>query len=223
MSNILESRPTSRGMFTSMTRRGFLAVAAWTAARPTVPARLTVPIHRIMDGRAHHRPERLQRLWPSLWNEAVRDYRQGGIDFEITDGPGEIRISPADNPIFVGLRRGVINLVVTDLIPMYWDSGRALAGVSTIHQGYHVCLIALRYAHGNQVALLSVNTCLHEILHVLLQDIFLKSPKWYQSGGREARVDWYATRLWLFHDGEEVRRAGEAYLRRLRAVSAGAG
>jgi hypothetical protein len=160
-------------------------------------------------------------LWPTLWTEAARDYRQGGIDFDVSDGPGEVRHSPADNPIFVGLRRGAIKLVVTDFIPMYWDGGRALAGVSTIHDGYHVCMVALRYAHGNQVAFLSVNTCLHEILHALLQDIFLKPPKWYQSSGREVRVDWYATRLWLFHDGEQVRKSGEAYLRRLRSAHAG--
>ena len=100
---------------------------------------------------------------------------------------------------------------------MYWDGGRAIAGVSTIHDGYHISMIALRHAHRNQIAFLSVNTCLHEILHVLLQDIFLKAPKWYQSGGREARVDYYATRLWLFRDGDEVRKSGEDYLRRLRA------
>ena len=68
----------------------------------------------------------------------------------------------------------------------------------------------------NQVAFLSTNTCLHEILHVLLQDIFLKAPKWYQSGSREARVDYYATRLWIFHDGKEVGKSAEAYLRRLQ-------
>jgi hypothetical protein len=204
-----------------MTRRGFLSMAAAAATSSATPARLLVPIHRILDARARNPPERVQRFWPSLWNEAARDYRQGGIDFEISDGPGEVRNSPADNPIFVGLRRGAINLVVTDTIPMNWDGGRALAGVSTIHDGYHVCMIALRYAHGNQVAFLSVNTCLHEILHVLLQDIFLKSPKWYQSSGREVRVDWYATRLWLFHDGAEVRKSGEAYLRRLRSAHTG--
>jgi hypothetical protein len=152
-----------------------------------------------------------------LWNEAVRDYGQGNISFEISDGPGEVQQSPGDNPIFTGLQRGKINLVMTDTIPMYWDGGRALAGVSTIHDGYHISMIALRYAHRNQIAFLSVNTCLHEILHVLLQDIFLKAPKWYQSGGREARVDYYATRLWLFRDGDEVRKSGEDYLRRLRA------
>jgi len=186
------------------------------AASRAAPARLVVPIHRILDGHAHNPPDRLQHLWPSLWSEAAQDYRQGGIDFDVSDGPGEVRHSAADNPIFVGLRGRAINLVVTDTIPMNWDGGRALAGVSTIHDGYHICMIALRYAHGNQVAFLSVNTCLHEILHVLLQDIFLKPPKWYQASGREVRVDWYATRLWMFHDGEEVRKSGEVYLRRLQ-------
>jgi hypothetical protein len=200
-----------------MTRRDLLAMAVPAATRSATPPRLAVPIHRILDGRAKHPPERVQHFWPRLWSEAAQDYRQGGIDFDITDGPGEVRHSPADNPVFVGLRGRAINLVVTDVLPMYWDGGRALAGVSTIHEGYHVCMIALRYAHANQVAFLSVNTCLHEILHALLQDIFLKAPKWYQSSGREVRVDYYATRLWLFHDGEEVRQAGEAYLRRLRA------
>jgi hypothetical protein len=117
----------------------------------------------------------------------------------------------------MGLQRGKINLVVTDTVPMYLDGGRALADVSTIHDGYQISMIGLRYAHRNQIAFLSVNTCLHEILHVLLQDIFLKAPKWYQTGGREARVDYYATRLWLFHDGDEVRKSGEEYLGRLRA------
>ena len=179
-----------------------------------------VPIHRILDGRARNPTGRIQHFWPSLWQEAVRDYGHGGVYFEVSDGPGEVRHSPADNPIFVGLQRGKINLVVTDVLPTYWDGGRALAGVSTIHDGYHLCMIALRYAHGNQVAFLSTNTCLHEILHVLLQDIFLKPPKWYQASGREVRVDYYATRLWLFHDGGGVRKSGEAYLRRLRAAAA---
>lgn len=194
-------------------------MAALAAARPAASARLVVPIHRILDGRARNPPDRVHRFWPNLWNEAAQDFRQGGIDFDISDGPGEVRRSPADNPVFVGLRRGAINLVVTDVIPMYWDKGRALAGVSTIHEGYHLCMIALRYARGNQVAFLSVNTCLHEILHVLLQDIFLKRPRWYQSSGREIRVDYYATRLWVFHDGDEVRKSGEVYLRRLRAAN----
>src|SRR5437016_3257590 len=110
----------------------------------------------------------------------------------------------------------IINLVLTGHIPLYWDNGRALAGVTTIYEGYHVCLIALPYAHGNRMPFLSVNTCVHELLHALLQDVFVSRPKWFQIGRRELRIDWYATRLWLFHDGGAIRRSAQAYLDRLR-------
>ena len=118
-------------------------------------------------------PEVLQRFWWSIWPEAVRDFGLGGIALQTTDGPGEVRRTAADNPFFVGLRRGVINLVLTARLPLYWDGGRALAGVTTIHEGYHVCMIALPYAHGNRTPFLSVNTCVHELLHALLPDVFV--------------------------------------------------
>ena len=112
-----------------------------------------------------------------------------------------------------------MNLVLTDHIPMKWDNGRALAGITTIQGGYHVCLIALQYAHGNQVPFLSVNTCVHELLHALMQDVFVRRPTWYQTGGREFRIDWYATGLWLFHDGAAIRKSAQAYLNRLRTAA----
>jgi hypothetical protein len=167
-----------------------------------------------------HSPEHVHRFHAAIWPEAVRDFSLGGVDLQTSDGPGEVRRSPGDHPIFIGLRRGVINLVLTDRIPMYWDNGRALAGLTTIQDGYHVCMIALSYAHGDQVAFLSVNTCVHELLHALLQDVFAKPPKWYRYGAREFRADWYATRLWLFHDGAAVRESGRVYLSRLRAAAA---
>jgi len=203
-----------------MTRRDFLWTATAAAAPFATPPRLPVPVHRILDARAHPPAVALRHFRASIWPEAVRDFGYGGIDLETTDGPGEVRLSPGNNPIFVGLRRGVVNLVLTDHIPMNWDHGRALAGVTTIHEGYHVCLIALAYAHGDQVAFLSVNTCVHELLHALLQDVFLKPPNWYQSGGREFRVDWYATRMWLFHEGAAVRESARVYLSRLRSAGA---
>ena len=172
-----------------------------------------------MDSRARCTPEQLHHFWSSIWPEAVRNFSQGGIGLQTTDGPGEIRRSPGDTPIFIGLRRGAINLVLTGYIPMKWDNGRALAGVTTIHDGYHVCLIALRYAHGDQAPFLSVNTCVHELLHALLQDVFVSRPKWYQTGGREFRIDWFATGLWLFHDGAAIRKSAQAYLGRLRSAS----
>ena len=202
-----------------MTRRHFIGIAMAGAGRSGPQARLLVPIHRVMDSRAQCTQEQLHEFWRSTWPEAVRDFSRGGIGLQTTDGPGEVRRSPGDKPIFIGLRRGVINLVLTDHIPMKWDNGRALAGVTTIQDGYHVCLVALRYAHGNQAPFVSVNTCVHELLHALLQDVFVSRPEWYQAGGREFRTDWYATCLWLFHDGATVRKSAEAYLRRLRSAA----
>ena len=103
---------------------------------------------------------------------------------------------------------------------MYWDNGRALAGVTTIYEGSHVCMVALPYAHGNGTPFLSVNTCVHELLHVLLQDVFVSHPKWFETGQREFRIDWYATWLWLFHDGAAIRESAQAYLDRLRSAAA---
>ena len=203
-----------------MTRRQFIWTAAAVPIRTGAPARLSVPIHRVMDARAQCPLEQLHRFWSSIWPEAVGDFSRGGIQLQISDGPGEIRRSPGDKPIFIGLRRGGINLVLTDHLPLYWDSDRALAGVTALHDGYPVCLIALRYAHGNQVPFLSVNTCVHELLHALLQDIFVSRPQWYQSGGREFRIDWYASRLWLFHDGAAIRESAQACLDRLRSAAA---
>jgi hypothetical protein len=201
-----------------VTRRQFI----WTASGATgsgAPARLLVPVHRIMDSRARCSPGQLRHFWWTVWPEAARDFSHGGIQLQASDGLGEVRRSPGDQPIFVGLRHGVVNLVLTDHIPMKWDNGRALAGITTIQGGYHVCLIALQYAHGNQAPFLSVNTCVHELLHALMQDVFVRRPTWYQSGGREVRIDWYATGLWLFHDGAAIRKSAQAYLNRLRSTA----
>ena len=202
-----------------MTRRHFVLTLAAATRRSSAPA-LVVPIHRITDSRARCSAEQRRQFWSAIWPEAVRNFGQGGISLQTSDGPGEVRRSPGDTPIFIGLRPGVINLVLTDHIPTKWDNARALAGVTTIHDGYHVCLIALQYAHGDQVPFVSVNTCVHELLHALLQDVFVSRPKWYQAGGREFRTDWYATGLWLFHDGAAIRKSAQAYLGRLRSAGA---
>ena len=200
-----------------MTRRDFLcAIAAVPAA---TPSHLIVPVHRIVDAKARFPAGSLQRFWQSIWPEAVTDFGRGGIALHTTDGPGEVGHTAADRVFFTGLRHGVLNFVLTDTLPLYWDNARALAGVTTLDRGYHLCLIALRYAHGNRVPFLSVNTCVHEILHALLLDIFLTRPSAYQIAEREYRIDWYATRLWLFHDGAAVRRSAEVYIDRLRATS----
>jgi hypothetical protein len=200
-----------------MTRRDFLSTAAVTGVASRTQTPLVLPVRRVMNIHTKCTPEQLRRFWWRIWPEAVRDFNRCGIQLQCTDVQGEIRLSPGDRPIFIGLERGVINLVLTDFIPMHWDNARSLAGVTTIYEGYHLCVIAIRYAHGHQFPFVSVNTCVHELLHLLLQDVFTKRPKWYQSNEREFRDDAYATRLWLFHDGGEIRKSAEGYLSHLRS------
>ena len=204
-----------------MTRRGFIFGAAATAPPGTAAEpRLAVPVRLVMDIRARYTPQHFQAFLSKVWAETVGDFSSGGILLQTSQGTGEIKRSPGGRPIFAGVERGAVNVVLTDHIPLSWDTGRALAGVTTVSDGYHVCVIALRYAHGNQIPFLSVNTCTHELLHALLQDVFVRNPKWYQADGREFRIDWYATRLWLFHDGSAIRESAQAYLDRLRGAVA---
>jgi hypothetical protein len=97
---------------------------------------------------------------------------------------------------------------------MQLDQGRALCGVTLRYRGYHLCVIALDRSHGFQLPLLSVNTCTHELLHVLLLDIFEDRPEGLAGQAREFRIDWYATRLWLFHDGAAIRGMTRNYFSR---------
>ena len=195
-----------------MTRRDFLFATALTA--PSAP--LAIPVHRIMDKRAHCTPEQPRTFANKIWPEALRDFQRAGLPLQVTDGPGEVKRRPSGRPSFDGLYRGVLNLVITDHVPMDYGD---VAGVTTLWEGYHLCVIALSSAHAHQIPYFSVNTCVHEILHALMQDIFVTRPKWYQSGEREVRTDWCATRLWLFHEGSAVRQSAEAYLRRLQTTS----
>ena len=192
-----------------MTRRSFLQTAAAKA-----PAVVTVPLRRVTDARAKCTPKQWQHWWNAIWPEAVHDFQRGGIRFQVTDAQGEIKRTASDRPIFTGLARGTVNLVITDHVPL--DYG-ATAGVTTRWDGYDLCVIALYNAHANQVPYFSVNTCVHELLHLLLQDVYLNRPKRYQTGEHETRIDWYATRLWLFGEGGAIRTSAAAYLKRLSA------
>jgi hypothetical protein len=204
-----------------MTRRGFLGAASVAVGLPASAERpVTVPVRRIVDGHAKLTAEELARFWQKIWPEAARNLGSCSVRLQTTDATGDIKRTAADRPVFVGLERGTINLVLTDHLPLYWDAGRALAGVTTIYEGYHLCLIGLRYAHANQVPWISVNTCTHELLHALMQDVYVTHPKWYQSAGREGRIDAYATALWLFRSGDAVRKSAREYVARLRAGQA---
>jgi hypothetical protein len=198
-----------------MRRRDFLSLAA----AGTLPVRrdgpLLVPVQHVLDKRA--RLYRSSYYWSQIWPEATRDLERCGIRLENTVRSGEIRRSPTGRPIFDGLDRDVINIVLTDHLPMAWDGGRALRGVTTRYDRCHVCVIALNYAHCHQIPLLAVNTCLHELLHVFMHDVFESRPPGFSGQAREFRIDVHATRLWLFRDGGEIRAAADRYVERLRS------
>jgi hypothetical protein len=177
---------------------------------------LVVPVYLIVDTRPRFTQYQMAPFSSVIWPEAVRDFRRCGIQLDMGQGTGEVRRAPSGRPFFKGLTRSAINLMLTDVIPGEWDQGKGLAGVTTQYEGHHLCLIALPRAHGHQIPFVSVNTCVHELLHVLMHDIFEPRPKGVPGSGREFRIDWYATRLWLFHDGEEIRKWAEGYLERAR-------
>ena len=129
-----------------MTRRGFLLSALAAAEAP-----LILPVLHLSDSRASFGPERIRRFSGAIWPEAVRDFARCGIRLHATAKRGEVRRSPGDRPVFAGLERGSINMVLTDAIPMAWDRGRGLQGAAKRHDGYDVCLIALNEAHPHQV------------------------------------------------------------------------
>lgn len=202
----------------SMTRRKFvsMAPAAFVAASKSA-APLTIALNQVLDSRAKLRPGQLHRFRSDIWPEAVRDFGYCGIRLQTKFKTGEIRRSPSGAPLFTGLDYGVVNFVITSRIPMEWDGGRNLRGLTTVYHGYHLCMIALEFAHGHRLPFLSVNTCVHELLHVFLHDIFESRPKGAIGATREFRIDVYATQLWLFRDGGAIRESAAAYVQRVRS------
>ena len=81
-----------------------------------------------MDSRARCTPKQLQQWWNVIWPEAFRDFDRGGIRLQTKDASGEIKRAASSRPLFTGLERGVINLVITDHVPQ--DYG-ATPGVTT--------------------------------------------------------------------------------------------
>jgi|SRR5581483_6258330 len=190
-----------------MTRREFLFSVAPAALRPARP--LPVPVHIVLDAAAAWQPGQVVRFWRDLWPESARDFARCGIQLQIVLGAGDIDRRPGVQPFLHGLDHGVINLVLTNRIPMMWDQGRILSGITMRYRGYALCMIAMDHAHGNQIPYVSVNTCTHELLHALTLDVLQERPPGWAGQVREFRIDCFATNLWVFHDGAAVRRISE--------------
>src|SRR5512138_2662861 len=121
-------RMTRRRAVQMLAGAGVAQQAGFSAASSSV----RVPVHRIVDSRAHCTSEQLHYFWWTIWPEAVVDFSRCGVEFLVTDGDGEIRRSPGGFPVFTGLQRGAVNVVVTKVIPLSWTRGRGIAGVTTI-------------------------------------------------------------------------------------------
>jgi hypothetical protein len=185
-----------------------------TASTPTV----TVPVRLILDGRAKWSRAAMARFWSDLWPEAVQCLARGGVRLDCRLAAGELEAPEGREPIVLGLDPRAINFVVTHRIPREWDLGRAWSGVATMYRGHVLCVASVYRARGNEVPFLSVNTCLHELLHALSGDVFETRPGGVRGGWREARIDWLATRLWLFGDGSGIRDAARACAARLQST-----
>lgn len=203
-----------------MTRREFLAIvpAAALVVRRSLPAApVTVPVRMIVDGKVNWRPESLQYFWWKIWPEAVRDFASCGIRLQAAEGHGDVGRPPGREPVVSGLDPYALNMVITNRIPMEWDGGRGLSGVTLLYRGYHLCVIALSRAHPNRIPFLSLNTCVHEMLHALLLDIFDFHPSILDGQWREFRVDACATRIWMAGGTAAIRESARTYVKRLRA------
>lgn len=201
-----------------MTRRrwagGLLAgVRAWAAGGERAGAAggdVVVPLHHVLDRRAACRARHVRDFWGRVWPQAVADFEQCGVRFAVTSGEGEVERPAWRTPVVQGLRRGCLNVVVTDRIPVQWDGGRGLAGVTTMYRGHAMCMIAIARAHGHRIPFVATNTCTHEMLHAVLGDVFENRPAGWRGQARESRMDAVATGLWFgWRDGGVRAGAGE--------------
>lgn len=192
---------------------GGAAAAGWAADGPP----LTIPVRHVVDASAKLAPARVREFESGLWRQAERDFARAGVRLDSSSRPGDIWRPEFRQPVITGLERDAVNVVLTRTIPMEWDQGRALGGVATRYRGFHLCLISLDRAHGHLVPFVSLNTCVHELLHIIMLDIFAARPSGLPGQAREALIDLYATRMWLFGDGAAVRNSARTYLQRYLA------
>jgi hypothetical protein len=191
-------------------------MAAAAGAFPAGGDSVVVPVHHIVDGLAKWAPGEVERFQRRLWPATIRQLGRCGVRFDSSYGSGGVWRPPGREPVVTGLERHMLNLVITNRIPMEWDQGRTLSGVTARYRGFHLCMIAMDHAHGLELPLVSVNTCTHELLHALMLDIFEDRPGGAAGQWREFRIDWYATRLWLGAGSADVRVSARRYVVRLK-------
>jgi len=183
------------------------------------PAAVEAPVLLMTDANSGLTTDELRRFRATVWAEAVRIFHASGVVLRAIERKGEILKYPSGRPRFIGLERKMLNVVLAATVPLEWDNGRALSGVTAIYEGYHISVIAVRNAHANRFPLLAVNTAVHELLHAFRGDIFLRRTGFLGGEDREAAVDWQATGLWLFGKSSGLQESARTYVQRLTAHS----
>jgi hypothetical protein len=203
-----------------ITRRALLGSALFTphlvhgAAAPVV-----VPVLRLLNKHIALSAADVRQFHATVWDEAAAAFRSCGVALRTVDRVGEIRRYPSGRPRFFGLEKTMLNVVLTDRIPLSWAQGRSLAGVTTVYEGHLVTVIALEDAYPNRLPFIAVNTVVHELLHVFRGDILVRRTGLFRGSDREAMVDWQATRLWLFEHAPEIRESAAILVQRLALQS----
>ncbi len=143
------------GQAEGLTRRQLLGAMAAGGALTGRAGDLVVPVHQIFDGSTKWNQERLSWFRSRLWPEAEGDLKKCGIRLQVTSATGDVERPAWREPVVKGLQRGVINFVITGRIPILWDRGRGLSGVSSLYRGHHMCMIALIRANMHQAPFIS--------------------------------------------------------------------
>ncbi len=195
---IYHTRP-KMGQFT---RRQVLASLAQSLlfrglAASTMPSE--VRVHILTDLVCPPREPRFRSFFEVILPEACRDLAKAGVRTVVSEGHCRLERRPNRAPVIGGLAHDRINVVLTRTVPMEWDRCRALRGLAFRYRGAEVCLIALDHAHPHRVPYFAVNTCLHELLHVLAGDTGRRKVG-FAGDLAEFRIDILATRLWLRRD-----------------------
>jgi hypothetical protein len=200
-----------------LTRRQFLGTPL---AAPVIgccsTSLIEVPVLRLLDKNAALSSTEIQAFYDTVWDEAARLFQSCEVALRTIEKVGEIRRYPSGRPRFLGLERNMMNVVLTETVPLAWDNGRSLCGLTTIYEGYHLSVLALRNAYPNRLPILAVNTVVHEMLHVLRGDIFVRRAGFLNGADREAAVDWQATQLWLVGGLRGLKEWANRYVQALR-------
>src|ERR1044071_5681974 len=101
------------------TRREFLGLmpATLVARAATTAPLVTVPVDILIDKDAKLSEYTIRSFW-ALWAEAVRDFGWCGVFFQTRIRDAGMWRPPHRQPVIAGLGEGVLNLVVTNSIPL---------------------------------------------------------------------------------------------------------